>query len=103
VKSLTPTTKDLLLEIIQRLTRVEENIKSFNDDLQEIKAHISTINDEMGKLEERVGLVENLYYETKSRYDRMSLFWKAATFLLSPIITFVIITTIKILLGLPIP
>lgn len=99
--------KNLTLEIIERLTRVEEQIKAGfekqEESTEEIKQSIATINHEMGNLEERIIVVENLYNKAESYWKNITLYWKVVSFIVSPILTFVLILLIKFLLGLPIP
>lgn len=99
--------KAQITKVLERLARIEErsslNFKHIKESLEEIKKSVKTINQETGKLEERIGLVENLYHEAKARYDKMSFYWKLISVLVSPIITFVVILIIKIFLGLPLP
>lgn len=99
--------KDVLLQVIDKLARIEERIalgfKANSEDHKEMKQHISTINDEMGSLKERISEIESLYFNAKTKYEKMSMYWKVIAFLLSPLITFLIIAGVKIILGLPIP
>jgi len=99
--------KSELVKVLVKLTRIEEKVlqgfKHSSMDLKEIKEHITIINDEMGTLRDRVGGVEKLYIEAKARYDRISLYWKVVSFVLSPVVTFGVIMAVKYILGLPIP
>ncbi len=95
--------KSTFSELLERIARMEERDKHIFATLKEIKNHMATLNDELGGLEERVGKVENLYFEAKARYEKISLYWKVISFLLSPAITFGIICLIKYFLGMPIP
>lgn len=99
--------KNLILDVIERLTRLEEQMKAgfkrSQEQYDDIKDHMSTINDETGKLQERVTSIEKLYHQAKARYERSAIYWKIAAFIASPAVTFLIICLIKHLIGLPIP
>jgi len=97
----------LLLEILERLARVEERIditfKAKDEVISEIKGHLDKLNDEVGGIEKRMDAVEALYNKAKESYERTHLYWKAIAFIFSPVITLLIICFIKMLLSLPIP
>ena len=56
-----PTVEELLMDIVQRLTRVEEHSR-FS------KEHIETMNDEMGSLRDRMLNIESLFQELSGRF-----------------------------------
>lgn len=86
--------KSMIVEVLERIARIEERGKHTLETLKEIKTHMETINSEMGELDSRVGKIENLYFEAKARYEKMSLYWKVIAFVLSPIVTYLIATYI---------
>lgn len=99
--------KDILLNIVERLARIEERLtlefEHTEDEIKGIKKHVGVINDEMGKICERLNTVEDLYFKAKASYERASWYWKVVAFVLSPVVTLLLMSLVKLLLGLPIP
>lgn len=99
--------KSQLTKVLEKLARIDERLhlgfKKNDEDHADMKKHTETMNEEMGTLEERIGRIENLYFEAKARYDKMSTYWKVVALILSPLVTFLVMTGIKLILGMPIP
>ena len=95
--------KSLLIQILERLARIEERDKAFYETLKDLKKHSENVNEEVDALCKRVQSTENVYFEVKAFYDKSLMYWKAAAFIISPILTFGVITLVKFLLGMPIP
>jgi len=99
--------KTRLLKVLETLARIDERIKlgftNNDEDHADIKKHVEVMNAEMGILKDRIGKVENLYFEAKARYEKMSIYWKVVALILSPLVTFLVMTGIKLILGMPIP
>ena len=103
VNSMSSEDTETLIKILQTLAKMEERDVRFFEAIKDIQKHVSVMNEEMGILEKRVGDNKSMYFECKANYDKMSFYWKAISFVISPIATFSLIILVKWILGMPIP
>ena len=92
-----------LIEVIERLTkievRLEEGFKALREDLSEVKGRIRVINEEMGRVDDRMNALEIRQEHAEETYKKSLLYWKAIAFIISPLVTILLSEIVRKLIG----
>jgi len=92
-----------LIEVIERLTkievRLEEGFKALREDLSEVKGRIRVINEEMGRVDDRMDALEIRQEQAEEAYKKSLLYWKAIAFIISPLVTILLSEIVRKLIG----
>lgn len=96
--------KDRILEVYQRLTKIETTLdlefKKIREDLKEITKHTLKLNEELGAIGEEFQTLKLRQKVLENKYIRQLRVWKIVAGLISPALTFLIIEFVKRALGL---
>ena len=92
-----------LLDVIDRLARIEvrleEGFKQLREDLSEVKGRMRIINEEMGRVNDRMDSLEIRQDKAEQTYKRTLLYWKAIAFIVSPLLTLILSELARKLIG----
>ena len=92
-----------LIDVIERLTRIEvrldEGFKSLREDLSEVKGRMKVINEEMGRIDDRMDALEIRLGQAEEAYKKSLFYWKIIAFVISPIITILLSEIVRKLMG----
>jgi len=95
---------DRIFQIIETLVRLEtlleEQSKANDKDHTLLKEGIGTALETIKDQDKRLDLLEKEYLKVKLVYDRMKWIWAAIAFIVTPIITSIILFLVKVSLGI---
>jgi hypothetical protein len=96
--------KDNFIRLIEKITRIDtlitEHIKKDEETLINIKASVKVANEEMGRLDKSMDAIHIELVRIKESSSRSAFYWKLIAFIVSPIVTTVIVIGVQACLHL---
>ncbi len=93
--------KEQLLELIERVTRLETTIslefKNLREDLKSMTKHVGKLNEEYGSLSTQLIDLRHRQEKLEDSYKTEVKRWKFIAGLVSPVVTYLLIELVKLL------